>query len=214
MSTEIDDKDLIKAKWKSLIWHVQNKHEGHGQPYARCSHQILSPETIRETVWLTPDSEPCDALEKIVLNKTLIQDIVNSSAFGQTSQVEGYHSLVNQFAPQMYHFSFLGMKSRLLLAAMHYNENTGRHQCQTKKGKPEFTIAFPKYKKGGYIVRKILTECTYNYVDRLFTALISRLISQEDVPEEQAIISPPPLCINFEKPNKKIAMEEHTSRFN
>ena len=214
MSTEVDDKDLIEAKWKSLIRHVQNKHEGHGQPYARCSHQMLSPETIRETVWFTPDSEPCDALEKIVLDKTLIKDIANSSAFGQTSQVEGYHSLVNQFAPKMYHFSFLGMKSRLLLAAMHYNENAGRHQCQNKKGKPEFTIAFPKYKKGGYIVRKILTECTYNYVDRLFNALVSRLISQEDVPEQQAIKSPPPLCINFEKPNKEIAIEEHTSRFN
>ena len=106
------------------------------------------------------------------------------------------------------------MKTSLLLAAMHYNENAGRHQCQNKKGKPEFTIAFPKYKKGGYIARKILTECTGDYVDRLFNALVSRLISQEDVPEQQAMKSPPSLCINFDKPNKEVAIEVHTSRFN
>ena len=65
MSTEIDDKDLIEAQWKSLIRHIQNKHEGHGHTF------------------------------QIVLDKTLLKDSVNSSAFGQTPQVEGYHSLIN-----------------------------------------------------------------------------------------------------------------------
>ena len=106
-----------------------------------------SPETIHETVWSTPDSEPCDALEKIVLDKTLLKDIASSSAFGQTLHVEGYHSLINQFAPKTYHFSYLGLKTRLLLVAMHYNEHAERHQCQNTKGTPEFTLAFPKYKK-------------------------------------------------------------------
>ena len=110
-----------------------------------------------------------------------MKDIANSSAFGQTSPVEGYHSLVNQFAPKMYHFSFLWMRSRLLLAAMHYNENAGRPQHKNKRGSLEFAIAFPKYKTGGYIVRKILTDCTYCYIDKLVDALVSRLQSR-DVP--------------------------------
>ena len=104
MSTEIDNKDLIEAKWKSLIRHIQNKHEGRGHTFPRCSLQTLPSETIHETVRFTPDSEPGDALEKIVLDKKLLKDIANSSAYGQTSQVEGYHSLINQFAPKMYHF--------------------------------------------------------------------------------------------------------------
>jgi len=116
----------IEAKLKSLIRHIQNKHEGHGHTFPRCWHQTLSPKTIHETVWFTPDSEPCHASEKIALDKKLLKDIANSSTFGQTSQVEGYHSLINQFAPKMYHFSFLGLKTRLLLAAMHYNENAER----------------------------------------------------------------------------------------
>ena len=165
MSTEVDNKDLIEPKLKSLVRHVQNVHDGHRQPYPKCSHQPLSATVICETAWFTPDTEACDVLEKIVLDKALIKDISNSSSFGQTSTVEGYHSLVNQFAPKIYHFSFLGMKSHLCLAAMHYNENAGRPQKKNRKGTREFAITFPKYKKGGYIVRKALTDCTYNYVD-------------------------------------------------
>ena len=161
MSTEVDNKELIEAIWKSFIRHVQNKHTGHGQPFLKCLRRRLSTKNVRETVWFTHDSETCDALENIVLNNTLMKDIANSSAFGQTSPVGGYHSLVNQFALKMYHFSFLGMRSRLLLAAMHCNENAGRPRRTNKRGSLEFAIAFPKYKKEGYIVRTILTDCTY-----------------------------------------------------
>ena len=112
----------------------------------------------------------------------------------------------------MYHFSFLGMRSRLLLAAMHYNENAGRPQRKNKRGSLEFAIAFPKYKKGGYIVRKILTDCTYSYIDKLFDELVSRLQSR-DVPEAQMEL-PDPLCASFDKPNKEDAVAKHTSRFN
>ena len=38
-------------------------------------------------------------------------------------------------------------------------------------------------------------------------------ISHEDGLEQLAMKSPPPLCINFDKPNNEIAREEHTSRF-
>ena len=135
---------------------------------------------------------------------TLLKDIAKSSEFVQTSQVEGYHSLINQFAPKVYHFSFLGLKTRLLLAAMHYNGNAERRQCQNKKGTAELTIAFPKFEKGGYIVRKILTECTYNYVDRLFNALVSRLISQEDGPEQLAMKSPPHYVLTLTSQTRRL----------
>ena len=50
------------------------------------------------------------------------------------------------------------MRSCLFLAVMHYNENAGRLQKKNKKGTQEFTINFPKYKKGGYIVLKGLNR--------------------------------------------------------
>ena len=50
---------------------------------------------------------------------------------------------------------------RLQLAALHYNENSKRGQAKTKTGEKRYAVHFPKYKKGGYIVRKLLAECTY-----------------------------------------------------
>ena len=48
-----------------------------------------------------------------------------------------------------------------VLAALHFNENNGRNQAVTKDGKARYRIVYPKFKKGGYTVRKISVECTY-----------------------------------------------------
>lgn len=53
------------------------------------------------------------------------------------------------------------MYARLLLAALHYNENSDRLQAVTKDGRPCYTIRFPKFKKGEYSVQKEKTSATY-----------------------------------------------------
>lgn len=50
---------------------------------------------------------------------------------------------------------------RLQLAALHFNENSGRKQVVIKEGKERYDIVFPKYKKGGYVVRRVLEDPTY-----------------------------------------------------
>ena len=51
---------------------------------------------------------------------------------------------------------------RLYLAALHYNENKSRDQAKTKCGSDRYSISYPKYKKGGHVVRKIYAACTYS----------------------------------------------------
>lgn len=55
------------------------------------------------------------------------------------------------------------MQHKLQLAALHFNENASREQAVTKKGDERYDITFPKFKKGGYIVKKILADPTYGY---------------------------------------------------
>lgn len=44
---------------------------------------------------------------------------------------------------------------------MHYNENSSRLQAVTVDGRPRFAIRYPKYKKGGHSVSKVMTNPTY-----------------------------------------------------
>ena len=48
---------------------------------------------------------------------------------------------------------------RLQLAALHFSENSVRGQALTKQGSKCFDV-FPKYKKGGYVVQKVLVNAT------------------------------------------------------
>ena len=41
------------------------------------------------------------------------------------------------------------------------NENSGWAQATTKQGEERYDVVFPKYKKGGYIVRKVTVDPTY-----------------------------------------------------
>ena len=51
---------------------------------------------------------------------------------------------------------------------LHYNKNSGRKQAESKKGKKKYAILYPKYKSGGYIVRKLTENCTYGKFFCLF----------------------------------------------
>lgn len=165
--------------------------------------------------WIRPGSKSALAIEDICLKKTLLSDIARLSGDKQTWNLEAFHSLLNQFAPKMYYFSPIGMECRVKLAALHYNENGWRKQQCKADGEQCFVIKYPKYKKGGYIVKKVLKEGTYEYVDTIWREVELECYTQSHIRKANAaqVVLPPTLCANFVHPDKDEAIKRQASRF-
>ena len=216
MSTVQNQGELVLAKWLSVVNHAQNIHTGHGPMFPKCVHGVLSRRETKKK-WLKPSIRAATKLEALVTNKVLCRDIKKLSGGYQTSAVEAFHSLLIHFAPKMMAFSYHGMKCRNLLAAMHYNENAQREQAVTKDGKARHSVHFPKYKKGGYIVRKLVNKTTYGYVDSLMEQVVCECFSTRVTRKPPNTIrctsTPNFVASAYTRPEKAAAVQEHLSRF-
>ena len=119
---------LTIAKWKSLSGHILNIHSDHEDPlFPECTHPPIVP-SPRRKCWLQPGSKAFEKLQDVLLNKRLLNDIERLSPKYQTSEVEGYHSVLIHFCLKSTVFSYKAMFVRLCLAEIHYNSNSGRQR--------------------------------------------------------------------------------------
>ncbi|XP_033101232.1 uncharacterized protein LOC117104488 [Anneissia japonica] len=209
ISTPYGNAELKVAKWKSIASHIQNIHSGHDDLFPECLHGPLVGRE-RKKKWMVPGSKATQVLLPIILNPRLCQDVKLMSETFQTSKLEAFHSTLNHFAPKMNHFSYWGQKCRTLVAAMHYNENGGRIQATTNDGEKCFGVAFPKFKKGGFVVKPVYVEQTFKYADAVM-AQVMETCAEGEVHHLEA--PPSALCSHFEHPNKQEAVALHRSRF-
>jgi hypothetical protein len=103
------------------------------------------------------------------------------------------------------------MQCRLELAALHFNENSNCEQAVTKEGDEQYDVVFPKYKKGGYIVRKVVEKPTYGYIQELLRKAVE--LCEREETEQSSSILPEPLSSGYDHPHKAEAIRRHKSRF-
>ncbi|KAK3721668.1 hypothetical protein QZH41_013818, partial [Actinostola sp. cb2023] len=115
-------------------------------------------------IWhLKKSSEVYDRVCKVLTTDSLKRGIKQASPWAQTSCWEGFHSLLNQFAPKMIAYSYAGMYCRHILAAVHINFNLQReiktreadHQSRQK-------IVFPKFKNGEATIRDVRVKADFS----------------------------------------------------
>ena len=59
-------------------------------------------------------------LVSVLTNNSLIKGIKQALQFSQTSCLEGFHSLLNQFAPKMTAYSYIGMYCRYIYTVLSF----------------------------------------------------------------------------------------------
>jgi len=102
--------------------HVINKHSALPDAlFNKCGHGMIHPRR-----WLSAGSVVYEKLCSALTNNSLVKGIKQASPFAQTSCLEGFHSLLNQFAPKMVAYSYAGMYCRHILAVVHFNFNLQR----------------------------------------------------------------------------------------
>lgn len=201
------DGDEVKKKWISMIEHIQNTH-------TNCSHTPLN-QSERKKPWLKPHSKAITKIEEKFLKSRFLNDLAKISPCGITSSLESYHRVILMFAPKLFIFKYKGMLARLTLASMHFNEQTTRKQRVNKKGQPEYTYKFIKWKKGECRIRKEMEPPTYSYVDELLSMLFSEVVldNTESKADWDSIVAPPSLCSDTTRLSKDELVKkskEHT----
>uniref|UniRef100_A0A8C1RTG5 Uncharacterized protein n=1 Tax=Cyprinus carpio TaxID=7962 RepID=A0A8C1RTG5_CYPCA len=166
---------------------------------------------VMEAKWRSLDNLMCVSIENknlsvylslylIVTKTSLLKDVRQLSPQHQTFSLEAFHSLILHFAPKHTGFSYLGMYSRLLLAALHYNFNANRETARRSDGTEKFCVRYPRFRKGACVVRPIKEKASYgkpcHAVVSYFHEPISNLSacapapiakSFEQIPKEEAI---------------------------
>ncbi len=101
------------------------------------------------------DSPVYQRLKKELSNTRLMNGINQVSPVAQTSCLEGYHSVVNQFAPKMVAYSYKGIYCRTVLAAIHFNNNLRRGVKCKDDGSKRIKIFYPKFKNGEATIKDV-----------------------------------------------------------
>ena len=99
----------------------------------KCGHPRITTKDQTEITWLESGSPPHVALEEIVINKKLLNDLEKLTEFHHTGELESYHSVMTKYVPKREHFSYDGMVARTQLAILDHNANVGRKLAEIKK---------------------------------------------------------------------------------
>ena len=142
-STRNEDETILREKWTSILFHMQNKHKWSScKKFHKCAHPRITKKVACNKKWLKPDSDVFKALQSIVLDKNILKDLKHLTKFSHTGKLEVYHALYNKWVPRSQHFSHLGMVTRNQLATLDFNAGSDLKQATTLKGALKYNAAF------------------------------------------------------------------------
>ena len=206
------DEVLLREKWTSIIFHIQNKHEWTGnQVFHECNHPPLAQENQCSKAWLCPKSKSFEALQTHCFDKTILNNLKHLTQFSHTGILEVYHSLLNKWAPKSSHFSYLGMLARTQLAAIDFNLGCNLEQAQTKDGRDRYNVSYSKLTKT-WSAKPIKESKNLAIFEKMIDRTVQAVINQEVLPLLD-IQDLPKNIAPTSKPNKEEVIRNQKSRF-
>ncbi|KAK7475855.1 hypothetical protein BaRGS_00032905 [Batillaria attramentaria] len=118
---------VVKGLKKKLLKLACEKECGALQQWIKyiCNHLYWHPDLEgeeRNKNWIKAGTKLSAKLTDILESRQMMKDVPMLSTGPQTASIEGFHSVLNHFAPKMYGFSYSGILHRNVLAALHFNK--------------------------------------------------------------------------------------------
>ena len=108
-ATSEGDVELLREKWITILFHIQDKHEWTGRKmFSKYAHQKLTKKQVKAKEWISPKPDAFEALQSIVLCKNTLKYLEHFTQFCQIEVLEVYHALYNKWDPKRQHFSYVG----------------------------------------------------------------------------------------------------------
>ena len=169
-----EDAILLREKWKSVLYHVKNKHgwksDKEFTKFKRCAHKRLCSNTQHDVQWLKESSPEYKALEEVVLDRTILKDMQLLTLYKHTGMLEVFNGLLNKYCPKREHFSYLGMIARHQLAILDHNANVNRKQARTKTGELRYKYQSSKV-TNQWSAKPILERKDRAYLDQILAEI-------------------------------------------
>ena len=113
VSTCDRDETLLREKWCSILFHIQNKHKSSScSKFHKCVHPRITKSRAHKKLWLNLTSDAFKALQLIVLDKHILGDLKYLTKLSDTGILEIFHALHKKWISKSQHFPQLGMVTR------------------------------------------------------------------------------------------------------
>ena len=212
-STSDGDETLLREKWCSILFHIQNKHKWSScSKFHKCVHPRITKSKARKKSWLNPTSDAFKALQSVVLDKHVLGDLKYLTKFSHTGIVEIFHALYNKWIPKSQHFSHLGMVTRCQLTVMDFNSGSDLLQAKTKGGQGKYNLGYSKIARC-WSSKPIKIKKNKTHYFEMINQTVEVIKNRIQLPLRKLPEDLPKNIAPTERPNKKIVIETQKSRF-
>ncbi|XP_063058184.1 uncharacterized protein LOC134451634 [Engraulis encrasicolus] len=204
-----------EAKWRLLMKHIRNLHVHGDSQFPENLYTSRKPQKDPPKK-LIDVPQALDELRMVLITEKILKDIWKLSPHPHTTSLEDFRSVSTRFTPKHVILPYQGRLCRLYLAALHFNENSGRPQATSADGEPLFRVAFPKSQTRECTDKPVKVEPTYRYAEELVDLVFDKVFPDPTpyVEEVLKIPRPPDVPSRFDQPCSQDVVSGYVSLIN
>ena len=172
----------LREKWLSSLYSVTDRHRWEDcDIFKRCQHKKLTKKKkdLQNHFYLKVWSVAFTTLERVVKEKSLLNNLKYLTNFNHTITLEVYHSLYNKYCAKHFYFSYEGMIACTQLAVLDFNTGASLQQADTKLGELRCKQHFSKLAQS-WVAKKIISKKDKIYLNNMMDEVVHLTFMKEE----------------------------------